>query len=121
MKKIGSILIFMMVLISCLKESQTQYSIDEDQVFLVITQNTTKEELAKIAAELKQKKNIDIEYSNSKFKASGKISELKLEVDCNDGFKGSTHCSGNTLKFPHLGYLRDYRADRDEVFHIGVM
>jgi len=121
MKKYSFLLVCILFLSGCLKESQTQFVIDEDQVFLVITQNTTKEELAQIASELKEKRNIDIDYSNSKFSANGKISEVKLEVDCNDGFKGSTHCSGTALKYQNIGFLRDYTSGSDRVFHIGAM
>jgi hypothetical protein len=94
---------------------------DQDQVMLVITQNTTKEELEQIALEVKEKRNIDLDYSKSTFTANGRISEVKLEVDCNDGFKGSTQCSATVLKFQNIGFLRDYGANSDPVFHIGSM
>ncbi|MGB5700675.1 hypothetical protein [Muriicola sp.] len=94
---------------------------EENQVILVITQNTTKEELAQIAAELKAKRNIDIDYSKSQFLSNGKISEVYLKVDCNDGFKGSTHYSSSGLKFQNVGFMRDYRPDSSKVFHIGKM
>ena len=121
MKRITPLLICLLFLTSCIKESQTQYSIDEDQVYLVITQNTTKEELAKIAVELKERKNIDLDYSNSLFQANGKISELKLTVDCNDGFKGSTNCTSGALKLRNMGFLRDYQSESETTFHIGPM
>lgn len=121
MKKPLFLFVCLLFLTGCLKESQTQFSIGEDQVFLVITPNTTKEELAQIAIELKEKKNIDMDYSKSTFSADGKISEVNLEVDCNDGFKGSTHCSATALKYKNVGFVRDYTAEGDTVFHIGVM
>ena len=120
--KISSLLLICVFLLSsCVKESQTQYAIDENQAYLVITQNTTKKELEKIAALFKEKKNIDMNYSQSKFARNGKIIELSLEVDCNDGFKGSTHCSESALKFQNMGFVRDYQAGSGKTFHIGSM
>jgi uncharacterized protein YxeA len=121
MKKPLFLLVCLLFLTGCLKESQTQFSIGEDQVFLVITPNTTKEELAQIAIEFKEKKNIDIDYSKSTFSADGKISEVNLVVDCNDGFKGSTHCSATALTFKNIGFSRDYSTESMNVFHIGAM
>lgn len=121
MKKFPFLFIIILLFSGCLKESKTQFTIDEDQVLLIITQNTTKEELEQIAIELKEKSNIDMDFSKSKFLENGKISEVNLEVDCNDGFKGSTHCSANTLKRQNIGFSRDYRTGSTQVFHIGAM
>jgi hypothetical protein len=121
MKKAALLLACLLFLTSCIRESKTQYAIEEDQVYLVITRNTTREELAQIAAVFKKERNIDIDYSKSKFSANGKISEVNLEVDCNDGFKGSTHCSGSALKFKNIGFVRDYQPNSGNAFHIGSM
>ncbi|MCO5723399.1 hypothetical protein [Robiginitalea marina] len=121
MKKIIYLLLCSLLLTGCFKETQTRFSIDENKVVLVITQNTTEAEMARIASELKTKKNIDLDYSNSKFQANGKISNVRLEVDCNDGFKGSTQCSASALKGANIGFIRDYQTGSDVVFHIGFM
>lgn len=121
MKKASLFLVCLLFLTSCIRESQTQYSIEEDQVYLVITRNTTQEELAEIAAVFKKERNIDIDYSKSTFSTNGKISDVSLDVDCNDGFKGSTHCSGSALKFKDIGFVRDYQPNSGNAFHIGAM
>ena len=121
MKKSQFLLVCLLFLMGCIKESQTQYAIDENQAYLVITQNTTQEELEKIAAAFKEQKNIDIDYSKSKFSKNGKISDVSLEVDCNDGFKGSTQCSESALKFQNIGFVRDYQSGSAITFHIGSM
>ena len=121
MKKSALLLVCIVLFTSCLKESRTQYAIEEDRAYLVITQNTTQEELQKIAAAFKELKNIDIDYSKSKFSKNGKISDVSLEVDCNDGFKGSTQCSESALKFQNIGFVRDYQSGSAITFHIGSM
>lgn len=111
----------MVTLLGCAQEKQTQYSVESEKVFLVITGNTTKNELSQIATEFKQKKNIDIDFSKSQFAEDGKILDLYLKVDCNDGFKGNTAGSFGAFRHNNYGFARDYSPKSETVFQIGAM
>jgi hypothetical protein len=108
-------------MLGCTKEKQTQYSVDSEEVFLVITENTTKKELVQIAAEFKEKRNIDIDFSRSQFSDKGKILDLDLKVDCNDGFKGTTAGPAGSFRLSNYGFSRDYSPESKRAFHIGAM
>ncbi|MCE2611712.1 hypothetical protein LVD13_01930 [Flavobacteriaceae bacterium D16] len=109
------------MLLGCAKEKQTQYSLDSEEVFLVITENTTKEELSQITAKFKEKRNIDIDFSKSQFSKEGRILNLDLKVDCNDGFKGTTAGSFKSFRFGNYGFYRNYSSESERAFHIGSM
>ncbi len=120
MKKIILVLIGISI-ISCSKESETKYSTDSDNVFLIITENTTETELTNIASEFKTEKNIIVDFSKTEFNENGTIKNLNLEVDCNDGFKGVAKSSGVILKVKNSGFLRDYSKNSKVPFVIGAM
>ncbi|ALM08354.1 hypothetical protein SB49_11450 [Sediminicola sp. YIK13] len=120
MKKIILVLIGISI-ISCSKESETKYSTDSEKVFLIITENTTETELSNIASEFKAKKNITIDFSKTEFTENGKIKNLSLEVDCNDGFKGTATSSRVILKAKNSGFSRDYSENSKVPFVIGAM
>ena len=90
-------------------------------VFLVITENTTKAELVQLALEFKEKRNIDIDFSKSQFSKDGRILDLDLKLDCNDGFKGTTAGSFESFRFSNYGFVRDYTPESERAFHIGSM
>ena len=120
MKKI--ILVFFGVLVfSCIKKSETTFVIQPERVLLVITENTTENQLKDIALKLKTEKNILFDFSKTDFYENGKINELNFEVDCNDGYKGSAKSSGMILKRKNSGFLRDYRPKSKKPFVIGAM
>ncbi|MET6991642.1 hypothetical protein [Sediminicola arcticus] len=120
MKKIILVLIGILIL-SCSKESETKYSTDSEKVFLIITENTTKTELTNIASAFKAEKNITVDFSKTKFKENGEIEHLNLEVDCNDGFKGTATSTGVILKTKNSGFSRDYSENSKVPFVIGAM
>jgi uncharacterized protein YxeA len=120
MRKIIFVLLGLLIL-SCSKESETKYSTDSEKVFLIITENTTETELKKIASEFKVKKNILVDFSKTEFSKNGKIKNLSLEVDCNDGFKGTSSCSGVLLKLKNFGFERDYAENSGVPFGIGAI
>ena len=109
------------MIISCSKKSETKYSTDSEKVFLIITENTTEIELAKIAPEFKAEKNITVDFSKTEFTENGKIKTLNFEVDCNEGFKGSATSSGVILKAKNSGFSRDYSENSKVPFVIGAM
>ena len=120
MKKIILVLVGILIM-SCSKESETQYSTDSEKVFLIITENTTESELTKIASDFKTEKNIVFDFSKTEFSENGKIKTLNFEVDCNDGFKGTATSSGVILKNKNSGFSRDYAENSKVPFIIGAM
>jgi uncharacterized protein YxeA len=120
MKKIILVLVGILIL-SCAKESETKYAVDSEKVFLIITENTTKSELTKIASEFKTEKNIIIDFSKTEFSENGKIETLNLDVNCNDGFEGTAISSGVILKSKNSGFSRDYAENSTMPFIIGAM
>ena len=106
---------------SCSKTSETTYSTDSEKVFLIITQHTTEAELINIASEFKTKKNITVDFSKSEFTENGEIKNLRLEIDCHDGFKGTASSSGQILKKRNSGFSRDYSENAKTPFVIGAM
>lgn len=120
MKQIMLIVIGILV-VSCAKESKTKYATNSEKVFLIITENTTEIELKKIASEFKVEKNITVDFSKTQFARNGKIKNLNLEVDCNDGFKGTATSSAEILKAKNSGFSRDYSENSKVPFVIGAM
>jgi uncharacterized protein YxeA len=120
MRKLILVLIAILML-SCSKESETKYTTDSENVFLIITENTTETELKQIASEFQTERNISIDFSKTEFHKNGTIKNLNLEVDCNDGFKGIAKSSGLILKTKNSGFSRDYSENSETPFVIGAM
>ncbi len=119
--KNAALFLLTIFLVSCAKDSETTYSTSADNAFLSITRNTTESELVKIAAQFKLDRNISIDFSDSEFGENGKIQNLKLEVDCNDGYNGHVKVSGAALQLKNSGFRRDYSENAEQAFSIGVI
>jgi bla regulator protein BlaR1 len=80
-------------------ERQAANSIQEDinpepvnnEVYILITKNTTKAELELYKKELKEEHNIDFNYSKLKFNSKGEISSIAIEFSDNKGSHGNYH------------------------------
>ena len=122
MKRIILFLICITTL-SCAKTEagKTTYSTDSEKAFLIITENTTKDELTKIATEFKLVRNIDIDFTETTFYDDGKVKNVNLEVDCNDGYKGVAKNFGTTFSINNCGFQRDYKEDAESSWSIGSM
>ncbi len=122
MKRIILFLIFIITL-SCAKtdSDKTTYSTDSEKVFLIITKNTTKDELTKITTEFKLKRNIDVDFTETTFYDNGKVKNVNLEVDCNDGYKGFAKNFGTIFTLNNCGFQRDYRENAEKPWSIGSM
>lgn len=114
-----SFLFFILLLSACAMQSETEYLISEEKVYLKIGTNTTKDELIKISAEFLAKRNISIDFQDSEFDDDGKIINLDLNVDYNDGNSGSTHAEQLALMINKFGFSRDYTGDSKAPMHIG--
>lgn len=76
---------------------------------LIITKETTKNELKKLASWFKNRKGIDIDFSESSFYDNGKIKIYSLKVNCNDGFKGKSSSSKSiVIGDEKHGFIRNY-------------
>ena len=95
--------------------------ISQDIVSLRIGSYTTQKELQAIKEQLKEQKNIDIDFSDSEFTSRGRIKKLSLKVDCNDGFNGKLVNWSKGLDRDDVGFMRDYRDDAPKPFRIGKL
>ena len=66
-------------------------------------------------------KNIDIDFSESTFYEDGKVKNVNLEVDCNDGFSGVAKNFGATFNINNCGFQRDYNENAKIPWSIGNM
>ena len=66
-------------------------------------------------------KNIDIDFSESTFYEDGKVKNVNLEVDCNDGFSGVAKNFGTTFDINNCGFQRDYTENAEKPWSIGTM
>ncbi len=64
-----------------------------DEVYILITKNTTEEDLKIHKKKLKEEHNIDFEYSNLKYNSSGEITSIAIKFSDNKGANGNYHVS----------------------------
>ena len=123
MKNIIKILIITVTvyIISCTNFSTTEYSTADTKSYLKICPNTTVSELKKISIEFKEKRNIDIDYSKSIFFDNGKINNLILKVNTNDGYSGEASCTNAALKIKKFGFIRDNSKEAKQRFYLGAL
>ena len=94
-------------------------SLKENTMLVVkITQDADMEYLTSIKEVMHKKYQINVKYLDVVFKDSQLVS-LNLEVDSNDGFKGSAGFKNTVL--PGLYFYRDYSEDSKKPFGIGSL
>ena len=94
-------------------------TINDFKAELIITTETTKNELTKLARWFKKRKNIDIDFSESTFYDNGKIKTYAIQVNCNDGFKGKTTTKSLLIKNDgKYGFIRNYENGETTEFKI---
>ena len=99
--------------------SNTELVNTELLVKLMITPITTNDELIEYQKALFEERNISIDFSGSTFDKSGKIEDLFMKVDCNDGFAGEARASWILLYKNSYGFYRDYTKDCEIPFSVG--
>ncbi|WP_237274865.1 PspC domain-containing protein [Tenacibaculum ovolyticum] len=94
-------------------------TINDVKAELIITKETTKKELNKLARWFKNRKDIDVDFSESSFYDNGKIKTYSLQVNCNDGFKGKTKATKSIIigNGKH-GFTRSYNENDSITFKI---
>ncbi len=80
-----------------------------------INKKTTKNELKKLIKWFKKKQNIDIEILSSRYNQEGAIKNIKLKIDCNDGYNGVINITNNTLSNLPVGFRRLYNEDNKDL------
>jgi len=103
----------------CFRTPATEYEVSDNIVSLMITSKTTEDELNDIAEEIEEKKNIEIDFEESTFRGNGKIKQLELTVNTNDGYKGTASANRSELRVRPMGFIRDYSANAKTPFSIG--
>ena len=94
-------------------------SLKKNEMLIVkITQDADMEYLTSIKQVMHKKYQINVKYLDVVFKDSQLVS-LNLEVDSNDGFKGSAGFKNTVL--PGLYFYRDYSEDSKKPFGIGSL
>ena len=116
-----TLLFFTLFVSSCAMNQDTEYLNSDEKVYLKVATNTTEEELVNIAAELLAERNITIDFQGSEFDNNGKLVNLDLKVDFNDGNTGSTQAEKIALMVNKFGFIRDYSGDSKKPMQIGTV
>jgi|GEM_PF-874873 hypothetical protein len=111
-------LLFQVETIAQVKESETTSEAKITKVEITYDENTTREVLDSDREFLKEEFNIDLSYSKLRFTSDRKLKSITLDVDCNDGFKGSV-TSPDVEKLP-VYFYRDFSEDVKKPFGVGT-
>lgn len=95
-------------------------TITDQKVNCVISQTTTFEQLKQYKAELLKKKNIQFDIEHVDINRDGLIINLKISVDCHDGFKGSAQLGFKDEK-TKMNFYRIYEKGAESPFGIGEL
>lgn len=90
---------------------------NDNIIVLVIDRSTTQNELTSYKSQLKEQFGITLDYETS-FDETGMLEKVSLNVNCNDGFKGSFKTT-LTKRKQKVGFCRDYNKGRKVPFIIG--
>ena len=90
----------------------------KDRIEISINSNWTEKMLKNTQTQLKLK-NIDFQYSDLFFNNKGELKAIKIIVNCNDGYSGSSDTK--TLnENSRFGFFRDYSKSSKTQFRIGT-
>ena len=108
MQKFSFTLFTIILLISCLNaQENSPIRKDSNRIEVVLTNNLTREVLMDAKKELWDNSKIILDYNTLEFGQNGKIKQIKISVDCQDGFKGSYWTTNFKNNFA-FGFYRDY-------------
>lgn len=89
----------------------TVYLVNDQKAYFELSKNTTKSELEEIARVFKQKKNIDIDFSESQFSKDGKLTFLDLKTSLHEGdsvLTKSIVTYTHWLRYAQIVFEKDY-------------
>ncbi|TKS56069.1 M56 family metallopeptidase [Mesohalobacter halotolerans] len=96
-------------------DNVTDSSYKSERIAVKITKYADREFLDWTKRYLKNKYDIDVNYSKIKFNKDKKLTSIKVDVDCNDGFKGSSSQKGSQPIYDFYFY-RDYSENAKSAF-----
>ena len=96
----------------------TGLTISRKKVICVIDQTTSAEQLMRFKNELWQKKKIQLDIEQVTRNQDNLITQLKISVNCNDGFKGSAQADFKDVD-TKLSFYRIYKKNVASPFGIG--
>lgn len=109
------------ILSACTGSQKTTILIlKEDYVSLKVCVNTTKEELTKIAAQLKEVKDIDLHFDKTVFSSDGTIDQLDLQISC-PGIVDASVQADLYMSDDYFGFFRDYKPNANPPFRCGAI
>lgn len=98
---------------------KTEFRMNEDEVYVRFTRNTSRSELISIKKELLESKGITLDYSRSTFSGNGQLEALNLAVNCNDGYAGQLTITPIALRFWGYGFRKTNSHKGEIKFEIG--
>lgn len=104
-----------------IKTITTDYKVKDDslnkneRIAIKITKDANQDFLDMTKKYLKKQYNIDVNYSQIKFNKNNQLTSIKAEVDCNDGFNGSSS-QKRSLPINDFYIYRDYSKNTKSPF-----
>lgn len=118
MDKISKSLLIVLSILFSLNMS-AQITEQKKYVELIIADNWTPDSLETAKTRLKKAYNIDLYFKDVNIREDGSIQNLFIEVNCNDGYRGSAHMSKELRE--HFGFKRDYKVFAATTFAVGYL
>lgn len=94
-------------------------SISDNYIEVRFNHQTTENDMQDLKIRLKKEKNIDIDFSESKFDRKGNLNVLNINIDCNDGCTGNIKAQGSPLHAGRYGFSRTYFSEEEDSFRVG--
>ncbi len=112
-----NLLLLMAVLFFTVSTATAQNKNNEkENIEIVITKTTTKQEIDKLTADLKNK-GVTLTIAKLKYNKEGQIDKIKGKIDFNDNHSGTFE---DTENFEKLVITRNYNKDAKKTFSIVV-
>lgn len=93
-------------------------SIKDDKIIVQISKDADQKYLNRTKKTMKEKYGFDVEYDKVKFNDKGELISIEVNVNCNDGFTGSTSIIDNE-PISDIYFYRDYSKSTTTPFGIG--
>lgn len=95
-----------------------EFPVEKMKIETIFDENSTQSELDSIKIFLLERYNIDMNYLDAEFQPNGNLKSIVLEVNSNDGFKGSV--TSPDVELLPIYFFRDFSKTTDTPFGLGV-